>query len=54
MAGKVSTMRRVTEREMTFEVAYEDFQMHNKIKNLSPQTIEYYFQNHKHVRRFHG
>lgn len=52
MAGKVSIMKRVNEHEKNFDELYEEFQTANKIKNLRPATIEYYFQSLKPFRKY--
>lgn len=49
--AKVRVMKR-TELEKTLEELFEDFQLENRIKNLSEMTIRFYDQNLVHYFRF--
>lgn len=42
-------MKRVSRKTKTIPEIYEEFQQHNKVKNLSEHTITYYYWNLKHL-----
>lgn len=42
-------MKRVSKKVKTIPEIYEEFQQHNKVKNLSEHTITYYYWNLKHL-----
>jgi integrase/recombinase XerD len=52
MAGKINTMKRIDTDEKTFETLYEEFQQYNKMKNLRPATIEFYYSNLKAIKSY--
>lgn len=45
-------MKRVSAKQKTIPEIYEEFQQHNKVKNLSEHTITYYYWNLKHLFDF--
>jgi|GEM_PF-3930034 len=54
MAGKVNVMKRIDSEVKTFEALYEEFQQYNKMKNLRPATIEFYYSNLKAFKSYLG
>lgn len=52
MARSVTVMRRAGAEEKTFDSLYSEFELHNKIKNLSESTIIFYQWNLKPFHRF--